>query len=119
LARVEVLATCSNRKNGTLSRWKNSVIVLCLKSGRTVLLHDVSKKDLNLGLSENLFGSIMWTSDKGADYERSRIWPGITETFLISVFASAVRAAYDGTRSISGSLRSTVQAISVDCVYDT
>ena len=71
LAHVEVLAACFYRKNDAPSRWKNSVIVPFLESGSAVSLHDVSKKDLNLGLSENLFGSIIWTFNKGADHERS------------------------------------------------
>src|SRR5215469_3314262 len=49
---------------GAISRWKNSVIVLFLESGSALSLHDVSKKDLNLGLSENLFGSIIWIQQR-------------------------------------------------------
>jgi hypothetical protein len=67
LALVEVLAASFNCKNDVPNRWKNSVIVLFLESGSASSLHDVSKKDLNLGLSETLFGSIIWTFNKGAD----------------------------------------------------
>jgi hypothetical protein len=59
LALVEVLATLVNRHRDTASRWKNSVIILFLKSGRAASLHDVSEKGLNLGLSKNPFGSII------------------------------------------------------------
>jgi len=50
--------------NGAPTRWKNSVILLFLKSGSALSLHDVSKKDLNLGLSENLLGSIIWIQQR-------------------------------------------------------
>ena len=70
LALVEVLAASFNRTNDAPNPWKNSVIVRFLESGSAWSLHEVSKKDLNLGLSKNLFGCIIWTFDEGADHER-------------------------------------------------
>jgi hypothetical protein len=70
---VEVLAASFNRKNDVPDSGKDSVIVLLPKSSRSYSLHHVSKKNLNLGLPGNLFGSIIWAFNKGADHERSRI----------------------------------------------
>jgi len=44
---------------------KTSVTALFLKSGSALLLHDVSKKDLNLGFLINRLRSIIMALGKG------------------------------------------------------
>jgi hypothetical protein len=58
----QTLSDCADAKTIRRPLGNGSVIALLLKSGTTSSLHDVSKKDLNVGLSENWFRSIIYTS---------------------------------------------------------
>jgi hypothetical protein len=63
----------SGDENNGASAVGNGVIASFLNSGSALSLHEVSKKDLNVGLSRNPFYSIILKLSKGAGHERSRV----------------------------------------------
>jgi formate hydrogenlyase transcriptional activator len=73
----QTFSACADAKTIRRPLGNGSVIALFLKSGSPSSLHDVSKKDPNVGLSANWFRSIIYTSNNDKELVMSAVEFGL------------------------------------------